>query len=387
MIRPAGAALLGLLTLAGCAGGPKPASNVPPTVAQRPAVPLDRHVGFAEADLAPALAAFRRSCPALVRRVDASGLTQTGDWAAICAAAATASDARAFFTTALVPVTVGDGQGLNTGYFEPELAGSRDRGPGFAVPFYRRPPDLSEIDLGDFTPDLAGKKLRGRVAGGRFVPYYDRAAIEDGALAGRGLELAWAADPYEAFFLEIQGSGRLRLPDGSVMRIGYAGQNGRGYTAIGKLLRDRGVFRPGEATMDSIIGWMRAHPDDGRALMRENRSYVFFRELKTAPDLGPDGAMGVPLTPEVSVAADPKTLPLGSPVWLDTVVGGQPFRRMMVAQDTGGAIKGPNRLDIFWGAGDRARSIAGSLTSTGTATVLLPPAAAERLRRGPPPAP
>ncbi|WP_255602220.1 murein transglycosylase A [Glacieibacterium megasporae] len=386
------------LVLAGCAGGVKVAT-VPPAPSRvavkaetpRPtiafAAPLASRPGFATADFGPALTAFRRSCPALLKRTDASGLTLPGDWTAACAAAATATDPRAFFATALRPVVAGDGRGLDTGYFEPELAGSRTAAPGFAVPLYRRPLDLIDLDLGTFDTSLNGKHVRGRIAGKTFVPYFDRAAIDDGALTGRSLELAWAADPYEAFFLEIQGSGRLRLPDGTILRVGYDGQNGHAYTAIGKLLRDRGVLAPGQATMDGIIGWMRSHPADGRQLMRANRSYVFFRVLTTPADLGPTGAIGVPLTPRVSVAADPKFVVLGGPVWLDTTVDGAPFRNLVVAQDTGGAIKGANRLDVFWGAGAAARATAGGLSSTGSVTLLLPAAAAERLVHGAPPAP
>jgi membrane-bound lytic murein transglycosylase A len=339
------------------------------------AAPLAGQPGWAQADATGALAAFRKTCPALLKRTDASGLTQPGDWVAVCAAAKTATDARGFFESALVPVRLGDGRGLNTGYYEPEIAGSRSAGPGYAVPFYRRPADLIDVDLGLFSDGLKGKKIRGRVEAQALVPYYDRAAITGGALAGRGLELAWAADPYEAFFLEIQGSGRLLLPDGSVMRIGFDAQNGRDYVAIGKLLRDRGVLAPGQATMDGIIGWLRSHPDEAPAILNANGSYIFFREVKGD---GPIGALGQALTPQVSVAADPRYVPLGAPLWLDTRVPA-PFARLMVAQDTGGAIKGANRLDIFWGAGADARKTAGGLSTTGTMVLLLPPAAAARL--------
>jgi membrane-bound lytic murein transglycosylase A len=329
--------------------------------------------GWAQTDASVALAAFRASCPVLVKRNDTSGLTQTGDWDGVCAAAATTTDAHAFFTTAFVGVVIGDGQGLNTGYYEPEIAGSRTAAPGYPVPLYRRPPDLVDVDLGRFSDTLKGRKLRGRVEGTALVPYHDRAAIARGALAGKGLEIAWAADPYEAFFLEIQGSGRLRLPDGSIMRIGYDAQNGRDYVAIGKTLRARGELAPGAATMDGIIGWLRAHPDQAQAVLDTNPAYVFFRELTGA---GPVGALGVALTPEASVAADPNFVPLGAPLWLDSLA---PLAAIVIAQDTGGAIKGANRFDIFWGAGERARTIAGGLSATGRAIVLLPPAAAARL--------
>ena len=357
-----------------------------PALAAR-GTPLTAQTGFPAADLAPALAAFRAACPALVKRADPSGLTQPGDWGAACGAAAKATDGRAFFQQRLVAVQIGDGRGLDTGYYEPDLAAALVHGPGFGVPIYRRPPDLVDLDLGAFDAGLSGKHVRGRIVGSgagngaasRFVPYYDRAEIDDGALAGRGLELAWAADPYAAFFLEIQGSGRLKLPDGTVRRIGYDGQNGHAYTGIGKLLRDRGALAPGQATMAGIIGWMRAHPEQGRDLMRQNRSKVFFKLLDLPPGAGPVGALGLPLTARTSVAADPAFVPPGSPLWLDTTVAGAPFRTVVVAQDTGGAIKGANRLDIFWGSGDAAGAVAGGISASGAVTLLLPPAAATRL--------
>jgi membrane-bound lytic murein transglycosylase A len=347
--------------------------------------------GWAEADLRPALDAFRKSCRALVRRTDGSGLTQAAEWNEACAAAPAAADPRSFFETYFAPVTVGAGTGLNTGYFEPELMGSRAAAPGYAVPIYRRPADLIEVDLGLFADNLKGRRIRGRVDGSAMVPYFERGQIEDGALAGKGLEIGYAADPYELFFLHIQGSGRLRLPDGQVMRIGYDGQNGREYVGIGSRLRQMNLLGPGQATMDGIIAWLKANPDQGRALMRENKSYIFFKELTGD---GPLGAMNVALTPEYSVAADPKFVPLGAPLWLDTMIpeptgtrtpdgragyAMTPFRRLMVAQDTGGAIKGANRFDLFWGPGARARAIAGGLSSQGRATLLLPRAAAQRL--------
>ena len=352
-----------------------------PTAASlaKPGVPLAQRPGFATADLAQALAAFRASCPALVRRIDASGLTQAGDWAAPCAAAATATDGHSFFANALVPVVIGDGRGLDTGYYEPDLAASPTPAPGFAVPIYRRPADLLDIDLGVFDAALMGKHIRGRIAGARVVPYYDRAEIDAGTLAGRGLELAWAADPYAAFFLEIQGSGRLRMADGSTLRVGYDGQNGHAYTGIGRLLRERSALAPGQATMAGIIDWLRAHSADAPEVLHANRSKIFFKRLNIPADLGPPGALGVPLTARTSVAADPAFVPLGAPLWLETTVSGAAFRGVVVAQDTGGAIKGANRLDLFWGSGDAAGAVAGGITATGAATLLVPPPAAARL--------
>ncbi|HMT43179.1 MAG TPA: MltA domain-containing protein, partial [Chakrabartia sp.] len=230
---------------------------------------------------AKALAAFRVSCPSLIKRTDSSGLTLPTDWQAACTAAKSWPDADAtrFFADQFEPVQVADGKAFATGYYEPEISGSRTQSDAYAVPVYRRPPELVEIDLGQFSDTLKGKKIRGQVKGNSFVPYADRTAIEQGALAGRGLEIAWAADAAEFFFLQVQGSGRLRLPDGSVMRIGYDGQNGKDYTGIGKLMRERGLLAPGEATMQGIINWIRTHPAEGTAIMRENKSWVFFKEL------------------------------------------------------------------------------------------------------------
>jgi membrane-bound lytic murein transglycosylase A len=314
-----------------------------------------------------------------VKRVDASGLTVNQDWTAPCDAARTWPDADAagFFAAQFDAVAVGDGKAFATGYYEPEIAGSRTRQLGYEIPIYRRPPDLIEADLGLFASEWKGKKIRGRVEGARLVPYPDRAAIEDGALKERGLEIGWAADAVEFFFLQVQGSGRLRLPDGQVMRIGYDGQNGRDYVGIGGLLRDRGLVEPGKSSMQGIMEWLRAHPDEGRALMRENKSFVFFRELTGA---GPVGALGLPVTARATVAADPAFVPLGAPVWL--ALDRPEASGLWVAQDTGGAIKGPNRFDTFWGAGDEARRIAGGMSGRGEAWLLLPKGVAARLGGG-----
>lgn len=328
---------------------------------------------------ARALNAFRISCSSVQRRTDQSGLTQPGDWAQACSAAAgwTDSDAIRFFAQHFRTVQVGDGRGLATGYYEPEIAGSRTRRSGYDVPVYGLPADLVEVDLGQWAPDLAGRKIRGRVDGSRFVPYFDRAAIDGGALAGRNLEIAWAADPVEFFFLQIQGSGRLRLPDGGVMRIGYGGQNGRDYVGIGRTLRDRGQLQPGETSMQGIMAYLRRQPDAGRTAMQENPSWVFFREL-TGP--GPLGALGLPVTPRGSVAADPAYVPLGAPVFL--AFDRAEANGLWVAQDTGGAIRGANRFDTFWGAGDDARAIAGGMSARGATLILLPTASVTRLTGG-----
>lgn len=322
------------------------------------------------------MAAFRLSCPSVQRRNDNSGLTQGSDWAAACSAAGQVRDggARSFFAQHFRAVQVGDGRGFATGYFEPEILGSRTRRPGYTVPVYARPADLVEVDLGQFNPDLAGRRLRGRVQGTQLVPYFTRAEIVDGALNGRGLEIAWAADSVEFFFLQIQGSGRLRMPDGSVMRIGYASQNGRDYVGIGRLLRDRGVLQPGEASMQGLMTYLRRQPDGGTAVMNENPSWVFFRELTGA---GPLGSLGVPVTGRASVAVDPAFVPLGAPVLL--TMDRAEATGLWIAQDTGGAIRGANRFDTFWGAGDEARAIAGGMSSRGAVLLLLPIASVERL--------
>ncbi len=328
---------------------------------------------------ARALAAFRISCPSLVRRPDPTGLTRAADWHPACDAARGVGNggARGFFARWFEAAQVGDGKAFATGYYEPEIHGSRTRRNGYETPVYGVPKDLVEADLGLFTADLKGKRVRGRVEGTGFVPYYDRTAIEEGALAGRGLEIAWAADPVEMFFLQVQGSGRLRLPDGGVMRIGYAGQNGRDYTGIGKLMRDRGLLAAGQASMQGLMAWLRAHPEEGRAIMRENKSFVFFRELTGA---GPLGAMGLPVTGQASVAADIRFVPLGAPVFLS--MDRTDATGLWVAQDTGGAIKGANRFDTFWGAGDDARAIAGGMSARGTAFLLLPIGTIARIAGG-----
>ncbi|AMK24474.1 MULTISPECIES: murein transglycosylase A [unclassified Sphingobium] len=321
-----------------------------------------------------ALQAFRLSCPSLMKRGDQSGLTQGADWNSACAAASSWPEASAneFFSRYFEAVQVGEGKAFVTGYYEPEIAGSRTRQPGYQVPIYRRPPNLVDVNLGLFSDSLKGKTIRGKVDGSNFVPFDDRSQIVSGSLAGRGLELAWAADPVEFFFLQVQGSGRLILPDGGVMRIGYDGQNGRDYTGIGKLMKDRGLIQAG--SMQDIMAWLRANPAEGAAIMDENKSFVFFRELTGA---GPLGALGVPVTPEATVAADPKYVPLGAPVLL-SLDRAEP-NGIWIAQDTGGAIKGANRFDSFWGAGSDARMIAGGMSARGSALILLPLGSAARL--------
>ena len=320
-----------------------------------------------------ALAAFRISCAELNRRPDKSGLTVAGQWSASCAEAATLAPGGAptFFRDRFDWVRVGEGKAFATGYYEPEIRGSRVRAPGYEVPVFAKPASLVRCTRAD------GTTGRGRVdETGQCVAFYTRTEIEQGALANE-TPIAWAADPIDLFFLQIQGSGRLLLPDGGVIRIGYADQNGREYVAIGRLLRDRGILQPGKAGMKEIVAWMRSQPDGGRSLMNENPSYIFFREL-TGP--GPLGAMGVPVTPRTSVAADPMFTPLGAPVFID--VAHDIADGLWVAQDTGGAIKGANRFDTFWGAGAYAEAAAGGMSSEGRAWILLPKGSAARLSSG-----
>jgi len=371
-----------LIGLASCAQQARPPAAPPPAAVQPDnallaGVTAGPPIRLDEAAADRARAAFLTSCPALLRRTDASGLTRPDDWRPACDAAAMPGAAAAFLSDAFEAVQVGDGSAFVTGYYEPEIAGSRLHDPGYDVPVYARPPDLVDADAAAIA---AGAPRRGRLENGIVVPYYERAEIEDGALVGRGLEIAWAKDPVELFFLEIQGSGRLRLPDGSVMRIGYAGQNGRDYVGIGKLMRDRGLLEAGHTTMQDIVAWLHDHPDEGRALMRENKSYVFFKEL-TGP--GPLGALGTPVTPRASVAADPKFVPLGAPVLLD--LDRAEASGVWVAQDTGGAIKGRNRFDTFWGAGEDAARIAGGMLGRGRAFILVPKGTLARLRATPQP--
>ena len=325
---------------------------------------------------AAALAAFRTSCPALSRRTDSSELTRAADWVGVCSAAAGVprGEARAFFAQYFEAVQVGDGKAFATGYYEPEIAGCRTRQPGCETPIYGRPADLIDVDLGLFSDALKGKRIRGKISGKAFVPYDDRTGIEEGALdGGRAPIIAWAADPVELFFLQVQGSGRLRLPDGGTIRIGYDTQNGRDYTGIGALMRQRGLLGPGQASMQGIVAWLHDHPEEGRAIMRENHSYVFFRVMPGPPQ----GAMGYAVVGGASAAIDPKFVPMGAPVFLS--MDRTDATGIWVAQDTGGAIKGANRFDTYWGAGDDARATAGGMSAHGTAFLLLPVGTLARL--------
>ena len=342
--------------------------------------PVAAGLGFSDANARAALSAFVTSCPRLTRRADASGLTRPDDWAPACAAASgwPPEDARGFFTRYFETATVARGEALVTGYYVPEIAGVRVRPPGFDVPVYALPPDLVRARPGEAPPLPDGSQPLGRYdETGRFIPYYDRTAIENGALAGRGLEIGWVADRAELFFLQVQGSGRLRAPDGTVVRLGFAGQNGYPYTGIGSVMRAQGLIGSGPGqypgSMQGILRYIHEHPVEGSALMQQNQSYVFFRERSGTDTVG---ALGVPIAPRTTLAADPAFVPLGAPVWLQGEGG---ISGLWVAQDTGGAIKGPNRFDSFWGAGEQARMIAGGLKAQGQALILLPKGTLARL--------
>lgn len=385
------AALLIALLTAGCAAPvPPPVAPVEPLLELRP-VAFDDLEGWREDDPRAALAAFRRSCDELQTRADGAmgrdpAFGRVGDWRAPCAAASSAANsaspdaARGFFEDWFVPYRVsdnGDPEGLFTGYYEPLLNGSRRRSERYPVPLHVAPPDLRRIDLGRFSPDLAGYSIYGRIADDQFVPYYSRAEIEGGALAGQRLELLWVDDPIAKFFLQIQGSGQVQLDDGEVVRVGYASQNGQPYRAIGRDLIENGALRPEDVSLQSIRTWLQSHPQEAAAMMARNRSYIFFREHpQLAAGDGPLGAEQVPLTAGRSLAVDRRFLPLGAPVWLETTApwpdGAAPLRRLMVAQDTGGAIKGVVRGDVYWGAGPTAEAVAGRMKSRGRYAVLVP---------------
>ena len=374
-----------------------PEGRIPPAVTVAPpatlaataltagfaAGPAVTTLGLGSDDARTALASFRTSCSRLTTRTDVSGLTRPEEWKPACAAASRwpESEATQFFANWFETVRIGDGKAFVTGYYEPEIAGVRTRQPGYDVPVYAVPPDLVRARPGDAPPNPNGSQPLGRYdEQGRFVPYYDRGEIEDGVLMGKGLEIAWAKDAVELFFLQVQGSGRLIAPDGSVMHIGYAGQNGHPYTGIGGVMRDRGLLGTGPGkyagSMQGIMQYIHDNPEAGRALMRENKSYVFFREISSD---GPLGALGVPVRARDSVAADPAFVPLGAPVWLG--LDRAEANGLWIAQDTGGAIKGANRFDSFWGAGERARVIAGGMSGRGDALLLLPKGTLKKLQQ------
>lgn len=387
----AAAALLGL---AACAQTQTPTQVLAPTsgvsvVPVRPSAVISPASfqdlnGWAADDPAQALPALKRSCERLMRQGDDVAVGPNAlagrvrDWREICARIAafdrpTPAAFRQFLETSFRPWAVVDGtDGLFTGYYEPELQGSRRPGPGYPAPLYRRPGDLVMVELGEFRADYRGQRIAGKVVNGQLRPYANRLEIEAGALAGKNLELMWVSDPIEAFFLAIQGSGRVKLPDGSIARVGYDAQNGHSYFAIGRELVRRGDMLADQVSMQSIRAWLKANTKEASAVMGTNPSYIFFREI--AGD-GPIGSQGVPLTPGRSLAVDPTQAPMGAPIWLDAVdaspmVGG--IQRLMVSQDTGGAIRGAVRGDLFWGSGAEAGERAGVMKARGRWYFLLP---------------
>ena len=338
-----------------------------------------------------ALPVFLRSCSRLRKqspnsamgsRVEMGRLSQ---WVRICDDAkiirsGNEAEAQYFFESRFVAYRVSNNHGntgLITGYYEPDLQGSWTADVRYRFPLYALPKDLISSDLGSFDLKWKGEQIAGRMDDNRYVPYYSRAEIEQGALRGRQLEIVWVDSAIDAFFLHIQGSGRVTLPDGTHVRLGYAGRNGRRYTAIGRELVASGIMPLEDVTMPTIRAWMLANPVAAQALMQKNKSFVFFRVLRGD---GPVGAQGTVLTPGRSIAVDRKYWPLGVPVWIDTTDPGTrpaaPLRRLGVAQDTGSAIKGAVRADYFWGHGNTAGDKAGVMKSRGRMYMLLPRIAA-----------
>ena len=334
--------------------------------------------GWAEDDPQAAWQALLRSC---------TRLKAQAAWRASCARAEqlpAAASVREFFESGFLPYRVanadGSVEGLVTGYYEPLLRGSRRKEGAYRYPLYAAPADLLIVDLSEINPELKHLRLRGRLEGRRVVPYYPRADIERGLPGLAGKELLWVDDPVDLFFLQIQGSGRVRLPSGELVRVGYADQNGQPYKSIGRYLVEQGELKLEQASMQGIKAWGEANPAKLDALLNQNPSYVFFRELPrngtnqdTAAD-GPLGALGVALTPERSIAVDPRHIPLGAPVFLATSWPGsaRPLARLMLAQDSGGAIRGAVRADYFWGFGEAAGALAGRMRQSGRMWVLLP---------------
>ena len=296
--------------------------------------------GWAADDHGAALNAFRQTCD----------LLDAAEWRPVCRMAADVFDARAFFELLFVPVVIGTPPALFTGYFEPELAGSPIRTARFSHPIYRPPPELR---------------------GGE--PWLSREEIENrGVLRGRGLEIAWLEDPVEVFFLQVQGSGRIRFPDGTLQRVGFAAKNNHPYRSIGAELVRRGIYQPHQVSAQVIRSWVRRNPVEGAALLQHNPSFVFFRPIDDLPpEFGPIGAMGRSVTAGRTIAVDPAHVPLGAPVWIETEAAA-PIRRLMVAQDTGGAIRGAQRADVFVGSGRLAGLEAGVMRDPGRMVTLLP---------------
>ena len=329
--------------------------------------------------------AFVIGCRALLANAKTQPLWQSACAAAGAIGTANTAAVRTFFETHFSPYRVaaadGNDVGLVTGYYEPLMAGSRTRTAGFGVPLHAPPDDLLTVDLTELFPELKDKRVRGRVEGRKVVPYWPRADIEKGAAPVADKVLVYVADPVEAFFLEIQGSGRIELADGAVMRVNYADQNGHPYRSIGRVLIDRGDLPLSRASMQGIRAWGEANPDQLRALLDENPSYVFFREVAApAPGTldaqidGPIGTLGVPLLAQRTIAVDARVIPLGAPIFLATTMplSATPLARLTLAQDTGGAIRGAVRADYFWGFGPNAGREAGRMRQDGRMWLLWP---------------
>jgi membrane-bound lytic murein transglycosylase A len=371
------AAPLLLVFLAACTAPPKP-PVVLATADTAPYTPFavskwEMLPDWQTIDLRQTWAAFWQSCSALKNKPG---------WQSICARAYELTQPdnnslRAFFEEGFTPYQVfnpdGSSQGLITGYYEPKLAGSRVKTARFRYPLYAAPDDLLAIDLGDAYPQLKDLRLRGRLQGNRIVPYYKRSEIDNGKAPLQGRELFWVDNAVDLFFLQIQGSGRIELPDGSLVKVGYAEQNGHPYTSIGKKLVEMGAFKLEESSMQNIKLWAQKNPEKLDSLLEFNPSYVFFRELPNELP-APLGALGVPLTNEYSLAVDARTIPLGAPVFLATTYPNtvEPLNRLMLAQDTGGAIRGAVRGDFFWGFGEQAGNQAGRMKQSGQMWVLFP---------------
>ncbi|WP_416143442.1 murein transglycosylase A [Oxalobacter aliiformigenes] len=358
-------------------------TTTPPVIPETEQMPMEerQQVSFSDLpgwksdNLKDVLPAFRKSCRAIGKKKD---------WQDVCAKAYDIDEndtfaIRSFFETHFIPYRIanenGSETGLATGYFEPLLKGSRVRKGKFRTALYRQPDDLLVIDLASAYPQLKGLRLRGKLDGNRVVPYETRAEIEkSGKLAGH--EIVWVDDVLDAFFLEIQGSGRVYIPEsGETIRLAYANQNGRPYRSIGRYLLDRGELKPGQASSQQIRQWIRRNPERLREVLDSNPSYVFFREERIDdPSEGPKGALGVPLTPERSIAIDPRHIPLGAPVFVDTTrpYSSVPLQKLMLAQDTGGAIRGAVRADYFWGFGPQAGEMAGKMKQKLKVWLLLP---------------
>jgi membrane-bound lytic murein transglycosylase A len=330
--------------------------------------------GWQKDELEAAWPALQRSCQVL---------GEDARWRSVCRAAAALGDAparstvRAYFETGFRPWRVvnadGSTDGLVTGYYEPLIRGSLARSARSAWPIHGVPDDLVTVDLGEIYPELKNMRLRGRLEGNRLVPYWTRGQLAAQGGQVRAPVIAWADDPIELFFLQVQGSGRIALPDGRFVRIGYADHNGHPYKSIGRWLVDQGELSLSQASMQGIQRWARSHPARLRELLDQNPAFVFFRMLPASDD-GPLGALGVPLVAERSIAVDRSAVPLGAPVFLSTTEPNSkvPLQRLVMAQDTGGAIKGGVRADYFWGFGDAAGAVAGRMRQKGEMWVLLP---------------